>query len=238
MPWYDRRLIEREGTGVVRRKRANQDGPREKRTVIPAVDSQAFARAFEDAENRETLAPPPGHPALACHEEPMGSAEVGDREHHRLAVTAAPPAASGSSDDVDGGAAYDDTLPPDADAETIGREMYGSYLSSDFPEALVLAERVLELEPKHALAQLVADRCRERMPSGNRTVSPSSIVRLKFAELERHSRLIDARTSYVLGHVDGITDLATVAEMSGLPGPEALDRLHALLELGVLEIVA
>lgn len=139
--------------------------------------------------------------------------------------------------------ALDDTAEPDTQTEEIGREMYSSYLASDFPEALVLAERVLELEPMHALAQLVADRCKERLrppPSSSNVapLSPSSIVRLKFAELERQSKHIDARTSFVLGHVDGVTDAGTVAALSGLPPPEALDRLHALLDLGVIEVVA
>ncbi|MBX3233857.1 MAG: hypothetical protein KIT84_31400 [Labilithrix sp.] len=134
--------------------------------------------------------------------------------------------------------ALEDTAQPDAATEEIGREMYSSYLASDFPEALVLAERVLDREPTHALAQLVADRCRERMKPQGQTLSPSSVVRLKFAALERQSKHIDSRSSFVLGHVDGMTDAATVARLSGLPPPEALDRLHALLDLGVIEVVA
>ena len=136
--------------------------------------------------------------------------------------------------------ALDDTAEP-TQTEDIGREMYSSYLASDFPEALVLAERVLELEPAHALAQLVVDRCRERLrpaPGSVTPLRPSSVVRLKFSELERQSKHIDARTSFVLGHVDGVTDAGTVAALSGLPPPEALDRLHALLDLGVIEVVA
>lgn len=124
------------------------------------------------------------------------------------------------------------------DVETIGREMYGSYLASDFPEALVLAERVLQAEPDHALAQLVLERCRERLQPNARTLSPSSVLRLKIAELERHSRHIDATSSFVLGHVDGVSDAATVAALTGLPNTEALARLHALLDLGVLEVVS
>jgi len=134
--------------------------------------------------------------------------------------------------------ALDDTAEPDTATEEIGREMYSSYLASDFPEAMVLAEQVLDREPLHALAQLVLDRCRDRLRPSGYTLSPSSIVRLKFAELERQSKHIDARTSFVLGHVDGMTDAGTVAALSGLPGPEALDRLHALLDLGVIEVVS
>jgi hypothetical protein len=121
--------------------------------------------------------------------------------------------------------------------------MYGSYLSSDYPEAMVLAERVLEREPDHALARLVVEGCRERLgpASDAPRLSPSSVVRLKWephelAELvELESDLASQR---VLGHVDGVADVSMLAALAGIPRPEALDRIHALLDLGVLEVVA
>lgn len=107
--------------------------------------------------------------------------------------------------------------------------MYGSYLQSSYPEALVLAERVLELEPDHALAQLVRDGCRTRLGASNEgaRLVPSSVVRLRrpafevteIAQLEE-----DLTSQIVIGHLD-------------VPRPEALERLHALLELGMLEVV-
>jgi hypothetical protein len=72
----------------------------------------------------------------------------------------------------------------------------------------------------------------------SQTLRPSSVLRLKFAELERQSCHIDARSSFVLGHIDGVSDAATVAALTGLPNSEALNRLHALLDLGVLEVVS
>jgi hypothetical protein len=122
------------------------------------------------------------------------------------------------------------------DDETLGREMYGCYLASNFPEALVLAERVLERAPDHALAQLVIGQCRERLDRGAR-LQPNSVLRLRISELERRSSYIDAKSSIVLGHVDGVSDAATVAALTGLPDGEAIARLHALLDLGVLEVV-
>lgn len=143
----------------------------------------------------------------------------------------APPAAAVDSEDA--------TVDLD-NPETIGREMYGCYLASDFPEALVLAERLLEREPAHTLAQLVAQQCRERLypTPATPTLRPSSVLRLKAGEFARHADHIDATSSFVLGHVDGISDAATVAALTGLPGAEALNRLHALLDLGVLEVVS
>jgi hypothetical protein len=116
--------------------------------------------------------------------------------------------------------------------------MYGSYLESDFPEALVLAERVLEREPAHALAMLVAEKCRERLaPASPAPLVPSSVLRLRAQPSDVASLRLDPVSEIVIHHVDGFLDAGTVAELAGIPPAEALDRLHALLNLGVLEVV-
>lgn len=230
----------------MRRRRTNKT--RERRTLIPAFDPGELAREIEQESNRTTIAPPFDPASYARIVEEHVSVAGGQRDTPRTMAAAAAaanaavlaPAAerttgvpTAPAPDV---SATDDTLDVET-TETIGREMYGCYLASDFPEALVLAERVLAEQPDHALAQLVAEKCRERLQPSRRTLSPSSVLRLKLAELERHARHIDARSSFVLGHVDGISDAATVAALTGLPGAEALDRLHALVDLGVLEVV-
>lgn len=245
--------------GVVRRRRnISEKKPRERRTLVPSFDPEELAAKIENESNTETSRPPFDPSDFARATEAFDAEGITETELKVLpdygsepsvndisiveeslvdeSVSVAEPASRAAR--VALAIALDDTAEPDAKTEEIGREMYSSYLASDFPEALVLAEEVLHREPQHALAQLVADRCRERMKPVGRTLSPSSIVRLKFAELERQSKHIDARTSFVLGHVDGMTDAATVAALSGLPGPEALDRLHALLDLGVIELVS
>lgn len=218
----------------MRRKRDNNEKPRERRTVVPLFDPEVLAHQIENEANCETSRPPFDPSDFARAAEAFDAEAATKTELHVLSDPDATPPSRIPALSM----ALDDTAKPDTATEEIGREMYSSYLASDFPEALVLAERVLEQEPLHALAHLVADRCRERMKVAGQTLSPSSIVRLKFAELERQSKHIDARSSFVLGHVDGMTDAATVAALSGLPGPEALYRLHALLDLGVIEVVA
>ena len=255
----------------VRRRRNNFEKPRERRTLVPAFNPEELAAQIENEANCETSRPPFDPSAYARSVEQQkgvdetealpnegawdfSEAPTETESLHILPEVPSEPSLVSIAEDSPVpvfedppsrmpqlAIALDDTAEPDTKTEQIGREMYGSYLASNFPEALVLAERVLEREPNHALAQLVMDRCKERLhpPSSHAVpLNPSSIVRLKFAELERQSKHIDARTSFVLGHVDGVTDAATVASLSGLPGPEALDRLHALLDLGVIEVVA
>jgi hypothetical protein len=232
------------------RRRRNNSRPREKRTLIPTFDPQDLAKSIEQEANRSTVSPPfdPASYARIVDERAIdetgkndtprmipAAARTGDpstdsaRLDARAAVTVSPSARVPSASELEN--TIDAT-----ETETIGRQMYGCYLASEFPEALHLAERVLAAEPEHALAQLVADQCRERlMPS--LALNPSSVLRLKVEQLELHASRIDQTSSFVLGHVDGVIDAATIAALSGLPAPEALDRLHALLDLGVLEVV-
>jgi hypothetical protein len=224
--------------------------------MVPAFDPEARARDIENGMNRDTVSPPfdPSSYALSV-EEPSPSTTQSVRSSYPTPHTfievplslAADPSEDRTSPGI-GGPCPPSSAPASSiesdetidgtNIETIGREMYGSYLASDFPEALVLAERVLKDQPAHALAQLVAERCRERLHPTSGKLNPSSVLRLKFAELERQSRHIDPTSSYVLGHIDGVADAATVAALTGLPDHEALARLHALLDLGVLELVS
>lgn len=208
---------------------------REKQTLIPAFDPEALARELEAAADRPTITPQfdPSSYARMVDEHVEGTADARDTPR---TMTAATPALPG----VPGDATANETT------TTIGRAMYGSYLSSDYPEALVLAERVLEREPEHALALLVVEGCRERLGASSDPgrLSPSSVVRLKrqpfdLVELVELGDLRSDPTSQaVLGHVDGVADITMVAALAGIPRPEALHRLHALLELGLLEVVS
>ncbi len=232
----------------MRRRRNNIHKPREKRTLIPSFDPEELAREIEDESNRTTVAPPFDPSSYARIVEERGLAAVETRDTPRAMEAASPvdreesgsaagPEATTAAPRANGPTATEDTVDLD-NPDAAGREMYGSYLASDFPAALVLAERVLQMQPDHALAHLVLDRCRERLRSNGRTLSPSSVLRLRMAELGRQSIHIDATSSFVLGHIDGISDAATVAALTGLPNMEALQRLHALVDLGVLEVVS
>lgn len=227
----------------MRRKRT--DETRERRTLIPAFDPEELAKEIEQESKRTTIAPPFDPASYARIVEEHITLAGGPRDTPRTMAAAAeaaeakaarnPLALSRTTAPAPNSSGADRMLDVET-VETIGREMYGCYLASDFPSALVLAERVLKEQPDHALAQVVAEKCRERLQPSSRALSPSSVLRLKFAELERQARHIDVKSSVVLGHVDGVSDVATVAALTGL-GTEALDRLHALVDLGVLEVV-
>lgn len=191
---------------------------------------------FEAASDRPTITPPYDASSYArIVDEHVGAVASGAGHDTPRTITAA--LAVGGVDDANSENAVDTTA-----SGTLGRAMYGSYLQSNYPEAMVLAERVLEREPDHALAKLVFEGCRARLGSVSEVprLVPSSVVRLKrpaheLAELAEVEA--DATSQIVLGHVDGVADVAMLADLAGIPRPAALERLHALLELGMLEVV-
>jgi hypothetical protein len=213
----------------------NDDGKRrEKQTLIPSFDPAMLAKEIEEAAQRPTMTPPYDASSYArIVDEHVGSLEAHDTPRTITAAIVVPPPDEGN--ELDG-----------QSSNTIGRAMYGNYLQSNYPEAMVLAERVLALEPDHALAKLVFEGCRARLEPASveeervQRLVPSSVVRLKrpayeVAEIAQLDS--DFRSQIVLEHVDGVSDVAMLADLAGIPRPEALDRLHALLELGMLEVV-
>ncbi|MDB4947129.1 MAG: hypothetical protein JWP97_6663 [Labilithrix sp.] len=202
---------------------------REKQTLIPAFDPGALAKELEDSERPTT--PPAYDPAAYARviEERAKADAVHDTPHTMTAATPLLPPPEGDA-------------PAGGDATAaMGRAMYGSYLSSDYPEALVLAERVLQRQPDHALARLVMEGCHDRLgthadeASGVR-ISPWSVVRLTRPPFDVTEELGPADA--MLGAIDGVSDVTMVAALAGITRPEAIERLHALLALGLVEVVA
>jgi hypothetical protein len=193
---------------------------RERQTLIPSFDPETLAREVETSGVRPTSAPPFDPAAYARIVDAHVQDAVDARDTPRT-LTAVPQATM-----------------VEADVETIGRSMYGRYLASEFPEALELAEQVLVHQPDHALAQLVAMRSRARLASEAPRLQPSSVVRIRGEADDLPDLDLDPTSVLVLRHVDGVSDAETVAELVAIPRDEALDRLHELLELGVVEVVA
>ena len=209
---------------------------REKQTLIPSFDPATLAMDYETASDRATITPPYDASSYArIVDESMSSVASSAGHATPRTITAVVPVAG--YDDENSEHAIDSMT-----SGTLGRAMYGSYLQSDYPEAMVLAERVLEREPDHALAKLVFEGCRTRLgsPSEVPRLAPSSVVRLRrpanevteIAQLES-----DITSQIVLANVDGVADVAMLADLAGIPRPDALERLHALLDLGMLEVV-
>jgi hypothetical protein len=220
----------------VRSAAGNPADRREKQTLIPSFDPAMLAMDFEAASDRPTITPPYDASSYArIVDEHVGAVAAGAGHDTPRTITAA--VAVGDYDDANSENAIDQTT-----SGTLGRAMYGNYLQSNYPEAMVLAERVLEREPDHALAKLVFEGCRARLGPASDVprLVPSSVVRLKrpaYEVTELAQLQSDVTSQIVLGHVDGVADVAMLADLAGIPRPDALERLHSLLELGMLEVV-
>lgn len=224
-------------------KRKPREG--ERQTLIPEFDPEALAREIEAAADRPTLTPPFYNASYARIIDNQIEGTASDRDTPRTITAAFPVREDGERSSIECDAAGNANADANAgeSSASIGRAMYGSYLQSDYPEAMVLAERVLALEPDHALAKLVAEGCRDRLGVGSEPprLALSSVVRLKRSPEEITSMIDlgrDATSQFVLGHVDGVSDVAMLADVAGIPSSEAIHRLHALLDLGVLEVVS
>lgn len=197
-----------------------------KLTVVPPFDPVDLARAIEGAANRTTHVPP---------FDPNAYARIVDATMIETAANAPlPPVVA--RDTPKTMAAAPVVLDGTIEVDTLARAMYASYLESNFPEALVLAEHVVEKQPDHALAQAVVTRCKVVLGDEDKRLQPSSVVRLK-PGIEADVAGVDARSLVLLAHVDGVIDAATVAELAGMTRVETLEHLHALLDEGILELV-
>src|SRR5262249_12707850 len=161
-------VVPRSFEGLVKRGKKDKDrvprtrgdetggepGPLEKRALIPSFDREDLEEEIEreaahssqpfDIHNYSRIVDePPIAPAARAMPKPLTAATVwrpgrAPSPGSSRTRTTVPPArmVSDTVPQAPGDVAFDD--------EALGREMYGCYLASNFPEALVLAERVLE----------------------------------------------------------------------------------------------
>lgn len=210
-----------------------------RQTLIPPFDALDLAR---ELDGRGTLAIPnvaPRRPPF----DPAAYARIVDadvsvtriNEPHpddAFARTIAPPRQTDDEDTIDRATAREGGL------DGLGRRMYGAYLASEYPAALVFAEQLLAYDPEHALALTVADRCREQLEADvAQAVDARAIVRVRRDPLVSRDVDVDPEVIELLAQLDGVVDVATLAYRAGLPLAHLCDQLTALVDLGFVEVV-
>lgn len=117
------------------------------------------------------------------------------------------------------------------------REMRERYSLGDYSGALEIAERVLESNPGHAGATELAESCRgtlEKMYTAR--IGPLDRVPMVMVPREQLRWLsIDHRAGFVLSHIDGVSSLDMILDVSGMP---TLDALRILCELAQQRIIS
>jgi len=117
------------------------------------------------------------------------------------------------------------------------REMRDRFSLGDYSGALFVAESLLEEEPAHAEALRCAENCRGVLAQMY-TARIGPLDRVPFIAVpgEQLKWLsIDHRAGFVLSHVDGISSLEQILDVSGMP---ALDALRILYELAQQRVIS
>ncbi|CAN5392766.1 hypothetical protein BH09MYX1_BH09MYX1_22040 [soil metagenome] len=131
------------------------------------------------------------------------------------------------------------SAPSAASAEdTPLREMRERFSLGDYSGALVVAESILEDEPDHGEATRLAENCRGVLQQMY-VARLGALDRVPFVAVPREQLRwlsIDHRAGFVLSHVDGISSLEQILDVSGMPPLDALRILYELVQQRVIGI--
>jgi hypothetical protein len=109
-------------------------------------------------------------------------------------------------------------------------EMHDRFSLGDYSGSLVIAESLLGDDPAHREAKKYAENCRNILEQMY-TARLGALDRVPFVAvpLEQLRWLsIDHRAGFILSHVDGVSTLEQILDVSGMP---LLDTLRILYEL-------
>ncbi len=120
--------------------------------------------------------------------------------------------------------------------ETI-REMRDRFSLGDYTGALVLADGLLEDDPNNPEVKECAENCRQvlRQMYTARIGPLDRVPMVTVARDQLRWLSIDHRAGFVLSHIDGISSLEMILDVSGMP---LLDALRILCELAQQRIIS
>jgi hypothetical protein len=116
------------------------------------------------------------------------------------------------------------------------RDMRDRFSLGDYSGALVVAESILEERPDDIEALRYAESCRNVLAQMY-TARIGPLDRVPFIAVPRDQLKwlsIDHRAGFVLSHVDGISSIEQILDVSGMP---ALDSLRILYELAQQRVI-
>jgi len=116
--------------------------------------------------------------------------------------------------------------------------MKDRYATGDFSGALIVAEGILEADPRHEEALRCQVRCTEVLSQMYlaRLGSLAQVVRVALSGEQIRWLSLDHRAGFLLSLVDGQSSIETLLDISGMPRLEALRILYALLDQRVIAL--
>jgi hypothetical protein len=115
-------------------------------------------------------------------------------------------------------------------------ELRERYALGDFSGALTIAEAILEDDPQNGDAQRYAESCRDVLKQMYAArLGPLDQVPVVAVPAEQLRWLtLDHRSGFLLSHVDGVSTLEEILDISGMPHLEAMRIIYDLLQQKVI----
>ncbi|MBI2389466.1 MAG: hypothetical protein HYV09_07700 [Deltaproteobacteria bacterium] len=170
-----------------------------------------------------------------------------ERPARRLASLSEPPAIElGFDDESDPAAEALDLVGRHADASLPAAEpsrrpdplaeLRERYALGDFSGALTIAEAILEQEPGNADAQRYSESCRDVLKQmySARLGSLEQVPVVAVPAEQLRWLTLDHRSGFLLSHVDGVSTLEEILDISGMPHLEAMRIIYELLQQKVI----
>jgi hypothetical protein len=117
------------------------------------------------------------------------------------------------------------------------REMHDRVSLGDYSGALEIAESILQIDPVNADAIECAEECRSTLQQMyTARIGPMDRVPVVMVPREQLRWLsIDHRAGFLLSHIDGVSSLEMILDVSGMP---TLDALKILCELAQQRVIS
>jgi hypothetical protein len=180
----------------------------------PPINPLRNTNSFEKESVRIALSEPPGDP-LALDMDPSSEALdlVG---RHAQSVPPAEPSKRG------------DPL----------AELRERYALGDFSGALTIAEGILEDDPENGDAQRYAESCRDVLKQmyAARLGSLDQVPTVAIPAEQLRWLTLDHRSGFLLSHVDGVSTLEEILDVSGMNHLEAMRIIYELLQQKVIAL--
>ncbi len=128
--------------------------------------------------------------------------------------------------------------PPPAQAASPLARLRERYALGDFSGALEVAEGILQQNPADTDAQRYAESCRDvlRQMYAARVGALDRVPVVAVASDHLRWLTLDHRAGFLLSHVDGVSTLEEILDVSGMPTLDAMRILVELLEQKVIVI--
>ena len=205
----------------------------------PAARNSSRAAALAMIEDRATPPPKLQYPEGFEEKDPFTSpaAGTGARAGARAAANASSAPKSGAGANTAGPPSQQRAQEAPRKGAARVRDMLDRVALGDYTGALEIAEAILQVDPVNAEALRCADESRATLQQMyTARIGPMDRVPMVMVPREQLRWLsIDHRAGFLLSHVDGVSSLEMILDVSGMP---TLDALRILCELAQQRVIS